>query len=59
MTAFWSVPGRNDLSPDFCNRAVRIDQQWNDEPIAALLLCGRNAGHDGECDEYPDPEETP
>ena len=47
------IPGGENLSWSFCNRPVRVEQSWNDEPMAAILLCGRLADHFGDCDPTP------
>ncbi len=49
----YSLPGGDCISRDFCNKAVRVEQTWNDEPVAAVLLCGRLNNHIGDCDPMP------
>lgn len=54
MPKRWSVdlnqlPGGDALSASFCNMPVSVDQSWLDEPVAVVLLCGRDAGHGGAC----------
>lgn len=48
------VAGFDVLSPDFCNKPVRVEQEWREEgPVAMIMLCGHLHGHDGECDPIP------
>lgn len=39
-----SLPGGLSLSDSFCNLPVRVDSS-----LAAVLVCGRTAGHGDEC----------
>lgn len=49
------VDGWNDLSDTFCNQPVRVSSEWpvDDEPVAVIFLCGRDRGHEGNCDPVP------
>jgi hypothetical protein len=47
------LPGADHLDNGFCNKAVRVDQIWEDEPMAVVYLCGRLTGHRGDCDPTP------
>lgn len=52
------VEGWETLSADYCNRPFRVVSDLSYEPrsvemFAAILLCGRLAGHSGPCDELP------
>lgn len=49
----YGLPGGNHLSKDFCNLPVRVEQSWVDEPVAAVLLCGRLRNHENDCDPMP------
>ncbi len=49
----YGLPGGDAISKDFCNLPVRVEQAWLDEPVAAVLLCGRLANHIGDCDPMP------
>jgi hypothetical protein len=49
----FSLPGGDCISRDFCNNPVRVEQAWVDEPVAAVLLCGRLIDHKGDCDPMP------
>lgn len=53
MIDLLGLPGGEFLSKDFCNWPVRIEQNWIDEPIAVVLLCGRLKHHEGDCDPAP------
>jgi hypothetical protein len=53
-----NLPGAQELSDEFCNRPVRVEQvwddaMWDDQPVAVVLLCGRLHGHIGDCDPTP------
>lgn len=48
------VDGFENLSPDFCNKPVCVNQEWKEEgPVAMILLCGRLYEHEGGCDPIP------
>lgn len=49
----YTLPGGDNISKDFCNRPVRVEQTWMDEPVAAVLLCGRLKNHNGDCNPMP------
>lgn len=53
MVDLLGLPGGENLSRDFCNWPVRIEQDWINEPVAAVLLCGKLRGHEGDCDPMP------
>lgn len=53
LNSIYLLPGGECISKDFCNWPVRVEQSWVDEPVAAVLLCGRLRGHEGDCDPMP------
>jgi hypothetical protein len=53
LQGIYSLPGGENLSRSFCNWPVNVQTNWIDEPVAAVLLCGRLQGHKGDCDPMP------
>lgn len=56
MGESWNIyvmPGGENISKDFCNKPFCVQQNWIDEPVVVVLLCGRLAGHMGVCDPTP------